>query len=221
MSLQRQVFKYISFAAKAHDAQLIVCTPSDDVITLCPEWERVYLPVGSEPYRDCYTRLLCMLRHCKNDLVFVVEHDVLYPPNYFDMSIDDIAKACRSFMYQVNLLTLTDSGFNQHNQAFIDRVVTSQLVSQKSLLQEHYRRSIDWLDSGCQILWDEPGLDWADDGIAFPKVAGISHRRTTIPSVDVRWGGNLTGDRKYLARTGKKIDGYYGEYQQLRKELGI
>jgi hypothetical protein len=162
---------------------------------------------------DNHARMLKLLQAASHDVVFVVEHDVMYAKGYFDEGalVED------RFCYNTHVHTLTRHGYIVHREP--RRIVTSQLLCRKDLLEAHYRRAIDWINRGKRILWCEPGRVWHDGAMPFPAVAPLAEYRAPSPSIDVRWGGNLTGDRR--SREYITDSATWGNHQKLRKELGI
>ena len=190
--------------------ELIVCASEQP--QHAPDWKFVPLGRHKSAYVDCYSRLLAMLEVCSFETVFIVEHDVLYAAGYFDPA--QVRED--HFAYNVNLKTLTPGGYILHERP---RLVTSQVMAPRGLFAEHFRRSIQWIESGNRIVWDEPGLKWCDDGLAFPTVAGKVEYNAPAPSIDVRWGGNLTGNRE--ATQYQQQCPTWGDAAKLRTKLNI
>jgi hypothetical protein len=143
------------------------------------------------PYADCYTRILAGLEVASPGPVYLVEHDCLYGPNYFDFAPFDANR--QAFWYNTNLWTLTRRGWGRDP----GRTVTSQLVADRDLLHHHFDAAMAWICQGKRIVWDEPGKGWANEEGTFRPVAPLRVWNAPAPSVDIRDGRNLTGDREY------------------------
>ena len=193
------------------DAELIVCAPERP--TCGKRWAWIKQAQDGIGLVDHHRRCRALLGAASHPEVFIVEHDVLYAPGYFDIE----AASFGYFSYNLNLKTLTPDGYILHLDPH--RKVTSQILGGRSLLEEHFKRALAWMDSAKPLVRSEPGMKWKVGREVFPTVAGNAKRQAPLPSIDVRWGHNLTGNR--VADTYEDTCNTWGNAQELRKELGI
>ena len=129
-----------------------------------------------------FKQILIGLEISESDVIFLVEHDVLYDPFHFDFTPPkkDI------FYYNVNTWTLnmkTGKG-KFHNQE-----QTSGLCAYRELLVRHYRSRIDGMESGDPCRGFEPGISLGIDSYKAESW------KTKHPNIDLRHDHNLTYGR--------------------------
>ena len=135
-----------------------------------------------------YKQILIGLEASESDIIFLVEHDVLYDPTHFKFTPPEKDV----FYYNVNTWVInaeTGKGMT-HNQK-----QTSGLCAHQGLLVEHYRRRVE--RAGREGPFShmggfEPGVS------SYPK--GVdNHRAETwvseCPNIDIRHSNNLTSGR--------------------------
>jgi len=142
-------------------------------------WQNIIV-IGDRGYHDCYVKILAALELCPYTQTFLVEHDVLYPAPYFDWPMPDDA---RLFWYNRNTWRL-----NKHGWFPCPGQLTSNCCAHRDLLREQFAARLALVERGHRIVWDEPGRNPGD-------IAPMADWQCSAPVVDVRWGGNLTGNR--------------------------
>jgi len=84
-----------------------------------------------------FTQILKGLKECKTDIIFLIEHDVLYSPTHFEFT----PERGDHFYYNRNewrVSSITGKAvYYQHNDV-------SQLCAQRELLLEHYSRVVSY-----------------------------------------------------------------------------
>ena len=125
--------------------------------------------------RCMFINILCGLQQCEHDIVFICEHDVLYPRGYFDADL-----VTDAVTYSEWGVFLSAAGFRTRTRPALsslagDRKTLMRLFHGK--LAEHYANGkVGW----CELT--------APDGLWHM-------RKATAPYVDVRHGMNYTGGR--------------------------
>jgi hypothetical protein len=88
-----------------------------------------------------FKQILIGLQECKTDIVFLIEHDVLYHPSHFEFT----PEKTDHFYYNRNewrVSSVTGKAvFYQHNDV-------SQLCARRNLLLDHYTRVVDLTEKG-------------------------------------------------------------------------
>jgi hypothetical protein len=132
----------------------------------------------SNPHAEMYSQILTGLYTCSTNLVFLAEHDVLYPSMYFQ----EVREVAGNFLtYCTDFLYLNRRGF------FVPiglLSVLSQLCGPRQLLIDEFNKLLT-LALECDLTWAEP------------RIKGREHhvKKVTVPCVDIRHGGNMTGYR--------------------------
>jgi glycosyltransferase involved in cell wall biosynthesis len=138
-------------------------------------------------YLTMFKQILAGIEACDSEIIFLVEHDVLYHPSHFDFTPPK-----------------KDVFYYDENRWFVDAVSgralfynaksTSMLCAYRSLLIEHYRKRVDRVqkEGFTYRLGFEPGNH------PFPR--GVDHYGSEaylakFPSIDIRHGKNLTASR--------------------------
>lgn len=148
-----------------------------------------------------FQQILAGLERIDCDIVYLVEHDLLYHPSHFDFT----PPTNNTFYYNENTWKVNSSNgqclFHYTKQ-------TSGLCAYRDLLIGHYRRRIAKLESNARELTAQ-GLPVKNDGFSrhmgfepgchqFPR--GVDHYKaerwmSPCPNVDIRHGNNLTRSR--------------------------
>lgn len=208
------VVRHLEAALVGRDVEMVVI--SNEPRELPAGWRNILKADPRGAYFDCYGKIVAGLEATERDVVFLLEHDVMYPPEYFELRLPEQAPEWRSrWWYQNWVYTENSAGFWE-----TPRTLTSQLVADRTLLLETFRRRLEWLAGGGTIDWDEPGkcrvgqCDTHCD-MGMWRVAGA-------PTIDLRYGGNLTGMRqpRQDGRYRQRIPGW-PPHDQLWAELGL
>jgi len=142
-----------------------------------------------------FKQILRGLEEINTDIVFLVEHDVLYHPSHFEFTPPEKDK----YYYNVNTWKLNAKD-GQALHYYTQQV--SGLCAYRELLLEHYRKRIDRVEKEgfTRKIGFEPGNHPYPRGI--DKV-GFEDWRSEYPNVDIRHGKNLSGvrfDKKQFRR---------------------
>ncbi|EKD86401.1 MAG: hypothetical protein ACD_37C00308G0006, partial [uncultured bacterium] len=124
-----------------------------------------------------FKQILKGIKECKTDIIFLVEHDVLYHPSHFDFT----PEKSNHFYYNRNEWRVSsESGkavFYQHNDV-------SQLSARRDLLLEHYTRVLEIAEK--EGFKNSYGFSPPK---GLPKEKQTKHYATYIskvPNVDIR-----------------------------------
>ena len=153
--------------------------PIDFGINICMDLERSVLSM--------FKQILKGLQECKTDIVFLIEHDVLYHPSHFDFT----PVKENHFYYNRNewrVSSVTGKAvFYQHNDV-------SQLCAPRDLLLEHYTKVVE--------LAEKEGFEHKF-GFSPPKGLPREEQRkhhygcymSKVPNVDIRHPNAFTRQR--------------------------
>jgi len=134
-----------------------------------------------------FKQILVGLEENRSDIVFLVEHDVLYHPSHFDF----IPLRDDTFYYNEHTWKVhADTG----QALFYYTKQTSGLCAYRSLLIEHYRSRVERVerDGWTNSIGFEPGTHRTPRGIDdYPAERWMSE----YPNIDIRHGANLTPSR--------------------------
>jgi len=170
---------------------------ANEPIGWLPSWWQVRIVQGQRGLHDCYTKILAGLKRARHQTVYFLEHDVLYPENYFH----HVAKP-GAFWYGSNLYRQNSHGFFRHR-----RGLTSVCVAQRNLCKLQFQGRLDMIARQERIVWDEPG---GNQGDIAPMIDLPPDRN---PVIDIRHGHNLTGMRE--ADQYRSEIRYWGKHQPL------
>lgn len=206
----RACFDVLS-AAISHSASTEMVAPHRIVVTSEPQdvpryWQNV-VAVGDRGHHDCYTKIIAGCEAAKHDIVFLAEHDVLYPQGYFDAS----PESDDAFYYNSHVWTLSLAGAWPTPR----RWLTSNCRASRELLLDQFRDRLALVNSGGRVVWDEPGRNDGDIAEARWLTQDCPE-----PTVDVRYGGNLTGMRYSKGAPAAVIPGW-GRAGRLWSSLGL
>lgn len=170
-------FNQLIKAAKDHQLIIVSSRP----ISGAPGDATQILWSYKEPgLRDCYEKIILGLAHAEHQMVYLVEHDVLYPCGYFDQAP---APDQSVFWFNMHVFRLNWRGFFLWGSQ-----LTSNCVARVDLLRKCYDERMGWLMAGERIVWDEPGR--------MGEVCPMANYGTIKPTIDIRHGTNLTGMRE-------------------------
>ena len=138
------------------------------------------------------------------DIVFIAEHDVLYPPGYFT-DIDGDGRG--RLVYYGPGMFVSKNGFWPRRPPF----PLSTLHGYVNVVTKAIQKKFDVVAAGERLLCAEPCLV---DGFA------VQHRIGDLPYIDIRWGGNYTEDRESVQ--GYQIEACHcGLASELWERLGM
>jgi len=142
-----------------------------------------------------YGNILAGIDAAKTKFVFLVEHDVLYPEGYFDV------KDSPKLSYSKDVIYLSEKGFSKRR---LSSGPLSTFAGDKTILKEAIQAK---LAKGEKLKFAEPGID--DE---FAELVTFRNVKGCI--IDIRHGGNFTGDRKAKKYLDKVP--YWGSFDALR-----
>lgn len=121
--------------------------------------------------------------------VCLVEHDVLYPPNYFPELAAALSVSPARLVYNINNCGLNADGYFERPYGHL----MSNLAGAKSILKSAIEQKIEetLARPNRRPKWAEPGL--GDDGHTLPNVKLV---KCSQPVIDIRHGANFTGMRE-------------------------
>jgi len=134
-----------------------------------------------------FKQILIGLEGIKSDIVFLVEHDIIYHPSHFDFTPprDDV------FYYNENTWKVRA----QDGQAlFYHTKQVSGLCANRELLLEHYRKRVERVEKEgfTRYMGFEPGTHTYPRGIDDYKAESYFSEH---PNIDIRHSNNLTASR--------------------------
>lgn len=134
-----------------------------------------------------FMQILAALEESDGDVVFFLEHDVLYHPKHFDF----IPPKKDVFYYNTNVWKVRDDGLAVRVD---DCRQTSGLVAYKDLLIEHYKTRILMVQNYgfTRKMGYEPGTHNREERVDDYSSETYSAQ---YPNLDIRHGNNLTQSR--------------------------
>ena len=139
------------------------------------------LPRGYECY---FKQILAGLEAMASDIVFMAEHDVLYPPEHFDFTPKE-----HKIYYDVNWWKIHSDGLAVSWEA--DQV--SGLCAYREDLLKYYRERVETFNPETFDRKFEP-----DSG------TGSEQWKASVPYIDIRTGRNLTYNKRKIEHFRKK-----------------
>lgn len=138
-------------------------------------------------YLTFFKQVVAGLEACKEDIVFMCDHDLLYHPSHFDF----MPPEKDIFYYNLNIWRLRSTdGYAIH----YDAKQSNMFCGYRELVLDNYRRRVKWVEKNgwSTILGFEPGTQ--------KRVAEFNSDKSEIwwseyPSIDIRHGKNLTRSR--------------------------
>jgi hypothetical protein len=180
--LQRFCLDALGRAVGKADAEL-VCVTWEPVPTAA---RQIIWPRHVADHCNVYGQILAGIEAARTRMVALAEHDVLYPPGYFEALAEaGAAGVC----YNTNVWRLNQHGFFRGGAAHL----LSNCGGRRGAVARGIRGKLAEARRGGIPEWAEPA---ADAEFAAP-----------CPVVDVRHGRNFTGERR--ARNGR----YRGELE--------
>lgn len=135
-------------------------------------------------YETMFRQILKGLEVMESDIVFMAEHDVMYPPEHFDTYPKPGV-----FLYDTNWWKLHEDGYIVHWDA--DQV--SGLCAYRQDLIDWYRAKVESYDSKTFDRKFEP-----------LSGEGSEQWKADVPHIDIRHGRNLTYNKRGLEHFRKK-----------------
>ncbi len=138
-------------------------------------------------YLTMFRQILAGLEANRAEIVFFAEHDVLYPPEYFDFMPPDRAKV----YYNLNVWLVRSS---DGHALYYDAKRTSQLCAYRDILLEHYRKRVERVEKEgfSRKMGFEPGTHHRNERVDdLQSDVWVSK----YPAVDIKHGRNLTPAR--------------------------
>ena len=126
-----------------------------------------------------FTQILAGLENMDCEIVYLAEHDVLYPKEHFNFTPPKEDK----FYYDINWWKIRDDGFAVH----WDQKQVSGLVAYRTHLIDFYRKKIDEILSkkGFDRHYEPGGRD----------ESLYETYKAEVPYLDIRLGGTMTGNK--------------------------
>lgn len=139
-------------------------------------------------YLTMFKQILKALEECYAEVIFFLEHDVMYHPSHFDF----IPPQKDIFYYNVNVWKMRAE--DQHLVSVDDCRQVSGLVAYRDLLIAHYKDRIERVekDGFSNNMGFEPGTHGRIEGMIGN---GSDIYRSKYPNIDVRHNKNLTKNR--------------------------
>jgi len=173
----------------------------ESIISNSPAGIRIIEIVQSEQctrsIKAMMINIMCAMQQCDTEIVYICEHDVLYPADYFD--IRDVKYGVT---YASNGLFLSHDGYSVRQHPPL-----SALAGRREILLQAFDDKLWEFYVRKSIKWSEPS-----------PVDGITRLRNNInPYIDIRHGNNYTGPRNGL-QTMSESD-YWGNASELWDEI--
>ncbi len=133
-----------------------------------------------------FKQILRGLEECKTDVVFLIEHDLLYHPSHFDFTPE------KNDHFYFNLNFWNVSSVDGKAVYYIHHDV-SMMCAYRSLLLRHYRKVVEWVEKvGFKHEW----------GFSPPKglpkkerYGHYAYYRSAVPDVNIRHPNAFTRQR--------------------------
>ena len=138
-------------------------------------------------YLTMFKQILAGLEAIDSDIVFFIEHDVIYHPCHFEF----VPPEKDVFYYNLNTWKVR----NTDGQAlFFYTKQTSQCCAYRELLLEHYRKRVERVEKEgfSRRMGFEPGCHHLPNGVDDYNTGTWF---SEFPNVDIRHGSNLTWSR--------------------------
>lgn len=143
-------------------------------VSLAPLKERPNIVLNeTRGYLTMFKEILAGLEASTADVIFMTEHDVLYPPSHFDFT----PPSKDTFYYDLSWWKVREDGLAVH----WDAVQVSGLCAYRTLLLEFYRSRVASFDPNSFDRKFEPTVNTEFKTWRAPK-----------PHIDIRHNGNLT-----------------------------
>ena len=147
---------------------------------------RIVMPLERGPL-TLFKQLLAGFEAADADIIYYVDHDVLYHPSHFDI----LPSSPTLFTYNQNVWQV---GLEKGNALYIACRSPSGLVAYRSLLIEHFRKRVALVEEHgfTRAMGFEPGTHNRPE-----RVDDYWHERqdSVLPNIDVRHKNNFTQSR--------------------------
>ncbi len=170
--------------------------------TAITDFERLYV-TGKLPH--CLLSIFLQIRigveATDAETIFLAEHDVLYPPGYFDVEPRTPYFMC----YQTNFYSIDKEGYYPYKAT----TLLSQLVCKREYLLNALKEKIQAICAPKHFV-----------GAEFrPPQSNIIGYANPLPSLDIRHSHNFSGMKK-TAEYCQCID-HWGDYEAMAVKLGL
>ncbi len=177
--IQEAVLQQLRFAFNGNEVISVSLKPMEFGINIVMHMERGYLTM--------FKQILAGLEKCNTDIVYLVEHDLLYHPSHFSFTPprEDV------YYYNENTWKVrTEDG----QALFYYCKQTSGLCAYRKLLIEHYRKRVEIVEKNGfnRRMGFEPGMHSPPNGVDNYKAEAYWSEG---PNVDIRHNTNLTANR--------------------------
>ena len=171
-------------------SQLLCCAQGRELISVSLQpidfGRNIVLPLERSPLTMA-RQILAGLEASSADIIYLVEHDVLYHPSHFEARPDENVYLYNQNNWKVDLQTGKALFYLCHQ--------TLALCARRELLLGHYRKRVARVEAEGKFdraIGFEPGDHHTPRGIDdYPSVSWMSE----FPNLDVRHGKNLTPSR--------------------------
>ena len=161
-------------------------------------------------------QVLLGLYNADADIIFLAEHDVLYHPSHFDfVPVDSNTLYFNHNFWRVNAKT----GFNfksGHHGA------KSQVCAMRKCLYDRFEERLDYMVNG-KPLSGLQGYHWyTKKPPSISPVFKFDRWFSKYGNIDIRHGGNISGNRKFSKKRTKPIPGWgitAGRFKEFLLEL--
>jgi hypothetical protein len=180
------------------------------------KWERAstLIVTGERPpemggHENQFKQMLYGLQAATNDVCFLAEDDVLYPGGAWDWYTGINQPQDSALAYNLNVWRMNEIGAWPTPQ-----MVDSCCAGIKRILIEACQFKLAQIARGERIKWSELGKETPCDEL-------VTLCKAQHPTIDIRWGGNLTG-RREAPQGGNRIElPYWGSHAALCERVGI
>lgn len=159
--------------------------------------KNIHYPSLRRGYSAMFKQILGALQNSKADIIFFVEHDVLYHPSHFDFNPTDQ----KTFYYNQNVwfLRATDGhalhyDVNQVSGICVYRDTAIAHYKERLALVEQKEKELspDEFNSWIRHMGFEP---FTHNRVQWKTVFSVDTWKSEFPNIDIKHGANLTGQR--------------------------
>lgn len=162
--------------------------------------KRIVLPL-ERGYLTMFKQFLAGLEASTADVIFITEHDVLYPKEHFDFTPPEKDK----FYYDLNWYKVRKDGLAVH----WDAIQVSGICAYRELLIEHYKERVRTFSEYSFDRKFEPTIN-----------TEYETWRSTVPHIDIRHDTNTTYNKWKLEHFRDKTTAVNFQESTIDKILG-
>ena len=149
----------------------------------------IVLPL-QKSWLTMFKQILTGLEALTTDIVYLIDHDVLYHPSHFAFVPPDK----EHFYYNLNCWRIRPSdGFALHYD------FASGCVAYRELLVNHYKKRIAYIEAiiakGEKVHYQKMGFEAGNKKSQVFDPHTSKYFKSEFPNIDIRWGGVNTGAR--------------------------